>query len=34
MNHMRISRSPVGYLINFGPIGKLEYRRFILSEFL
>lgn len=33
MNYMRISRSPVGYLINFGPIGKLEYKRIILSEF-
>lgn len=34
MNYMRISRSPIGYLINFGPIGKLEYRRLILSEYL
>jgi len=34
MNYMRISRCPVGYLINFGPIGKLEYKRFILSEYL
>ncbi len=34
MNYMRITRSPVGYLINFGPIGKLQYKRFILSEFL
>jgi GxxExxY protein len=34
INYMRISRSPIGYLINFGPIGKLEYKRFILSEFL
>ena len=34
MNYMRITRSPIGYLINFGPIGKLDYRRFILSEFL
>jgi len=33
MNYLRISRSPVGYLINFGPIGKLEYKRFVLSEF-
>ena len=30
INYMRISQSPVGYLINFGPIGKLEYKRFIL----
>lgn len=34
MNYMRISRTPIGYLVNFGPIGKLEYRRFIISEFL
>lgn len=34
MNYMRISRNPVGYLINFGPIGQLEYKRFILSEML
>ena len=34
MNYMRVSKSPIGYLINFGPIGKLEYKRFILSEFL
>lgn len=33
MNYMRISRSLVGYLINFGPFRKLEYRRFVLSEF-
>lgn len=31
---MRITRSPISYLINFGPIGKLQYKRFILSEFL
>ena len=34
MNYMRVSRSSVGYLINFGPIGKLQYKRIILSEFL
>jgi len=34
MNYMRISRTPIGYLINFGPMGKLEYRRFIMSEYL
>ena len=34
MNDMRITCSPIGYLINFGPIGKLPYKRFILSEFL
>lgn len=34
LNYLRITRCPVGYLINFGPIRKLEYKRFILSEFL
>ncbi len=34
INYMRITRSPIGYLINFGPMGKLQYKRFILSEFL
>jgi GxxExxY protein len=34
MDYIRISKSPVGYLINFGPFRKLEYRRFVLSEFL
>ena len=34
MNYLRITHNPVGYLINFGPIGKLQYKRVILSEFL
>ena len=34
MNYMRITRHAIGYLIIFGPIGRLEYKRFILSEFL
>ena len=34
MNYMRITKQPIGYLINFGPVGKLQYKRFILSEFL
>jgi GxxExxY protein len=34
LNYMRVTRTPVGYLINFGPMGKLEWKRFILSEFL
>lgn len=33
MNYMRITRQPVGYLINFGPIGKVEWKRFVLSQF-
>ena len=34
INYMRITKQPVGYLINFGPLGKLQYKRFVLSEFL
>ncbi len=34
MNYMRITQQPVGYLINFGPIGTLQYKRFLLSEYL
>jgi GxxExxY protein len=34
INYLRISRSPVGYLINFAPIQKLEYKRFICSEYV
>ncbi len=34
MNYMRITRSAVGYLINFGPMRKLEYERIIFSEYL
>jgi hypothetical protein len=31
---MRITRHPVGYLINFGPIQKVEWKRFVLSEYV
>ena len=34
MNYMRITKQPVGYLIDLGPIGKLQHKRFILSELL
>ena len=34
MNYLRISRHPIGYLINFGPIGKLQYKRFIISDLI
>lgn len=34
LNYMRITKSPLGYLINFGKRGGLDYKRFILSEFL
>jgi GxxExxY protein len=34
LNYLRISRQPVGYLLNFGYKGTLEWKRFILSEFI
>ena len=34
MNYMRITRQPLGYLINFGKAGGLDFKRIILSEFL
>lgn len=34
LNYMRISRQPIGYLVNFGHKGTLEWKRFILSEFI
>jgi GxxExxY protein len=33
-NYMRIARRPVGYLINFGHKGTLEWKRLILSELI
>ena len=34
INYMRLCRQPVGYLVNFGHKGTLEWKRFILSEFI
>ena len=31
-NYMRIARQQVGYLINFGKKGELEWKRLILSD--
>ena len=31
-NYMRISRTPVGYLVNFGHKGTLEWKRYILTD--
>jgi GxxExxY protein len=31
-NYLRIARRPVGYLLNFGRKGELEWKRFILSD--
>jgi len=33
-NYLRISRQPVGYLVNFGHRDTLEWKRLILSEFI
>lgn len=34
LNYMRITKKAVGYLINFGPGESLQWRRFILQEFI
>ena len=34
LNYMRITKQPVGYLINLGHKDSLEWKRFILSEFI
>lgn len=34
INYMRIAKKAVGYLINFGPSGGVEWKRFILNEFV
>lgn len=33
-NYMRITKQPVGYLINFGHKDRLEWKHFILFEFI
>jgi GxxExxY protein len=32
MNYLRISKMTVGYLINFAPIAKIEWKRFVLTN--
>ncbi|MBI4626924.1 MAG: GxxExxY protein [Verrucomicrobia bacterium] len=34
INYLRLTRQPVGYLINFGHKETLEWKRVILSEFI
>lgn len=34
LNYMRITKQPVGYLINFGHKDTLGWKRFILSEYI
>ena len=31
-NYMRIARQAVGYLLNFGAKGQLEWKRFVLTD--
>ncbi len=32
INYLRIARRPVGYLINFGHKGELEWKRFLVTD--
>jgi GxxExxY protein len=34
LNYMRITKKAVGYVVNFGPLEKLEWKRFILREYV
>ena len=34
INYLRLTRQPVGYLLNFGHRDTLEWKRIILSEFI
>lgn len=34
INYLRLTRQPVGYLINFGHRDTLEWKRIILSEYI
>ena len=34
MNYLRLTRQPVGYLVNFGHKDTLEWKRIILSEYI
>jgi len=32
LNYMRITRTKVGYLINFAPVDRVEWRRYVVTE--
>jgi len=34
MNYMNLTRSPVGYLLNFGNKSGLEWKRYLISDYL
>ncbi len=31
LNYMRLSKKPVGYLLNFSPLRGVEYKRFVIG---
>ena len=33
-SYLRLTKQPLGYLINFGRAGGVDFKRIILSEFL
>lgn len=33
INYMRLSRMPVGYLLNFAPVEGVEWRRMVITDF-
>ena len=33
-NYLRLTKKPVGYLINFAPLDKVEWKRFVISKHL
>jgi GxxExxY protein len=33
LNYMHLTRSPLGYLLNFSPKSGLQWRRFLLNEY-
>ena len=34
LNYMRLTKKAVGYLVNFGPAGGVEWKRYMLQEFI
>jgi GxxExxY protein len=34
LNYMHLTRSPLGYLLNFSPKSGLQWKRFLLNEYL
>jgi len=34
LNYMRVTRKPVGYLINFRPRESVEWKRYVLQEYI